>query len=88
MLISAIRVGFSVSEFAAEESDIQKIVTLSVNNPVAVDTHFFVRAMTYQQYEEEYDSLTALYPDLPKYTLTDEYDSAECEYICINLFKF
>ena len=87
MLISAIGVGFSVSEFTAEESNIQKTVTISVNNPVTVDTHFFVRAMTYQQYEEEYDNLTALYPNLPKYTLTGEYDSAECEDVCTNLIK-
>ena len=38
-------------------------------------------AMTYEEYDEEYEALNRTYPGLQEFTLTNEYDQAECKYI-------
>ena len=52
---------------------------MNIINPIIVDTHFFVLAMTYEEYEQEYAVLNMTYPGLDEFTLNDEYDQAECK---------
>ena len=56
-------------------------IGLIVSNPIVVDTHFFVLALTYQEYDDQYEDLKALYPNLDPFTLKNEYDQAECKLV-------
>ena len=62
-----------------EESDGQREIHFIVDNPISVDTHCVVIAMTYQEYSNQYADLRAMYPDLKPFTLYNEYDQAECK---------
>lgn len=50
-----------------------------ISNPIVVDTHYFLLALTYQEYDYQYEYLKEIYPELDPYTLNNEYDQAECK---------
>ena len=77
--MSVIEVKFDRVEYSAEESEGEKQIDLIITNPINVDTYFFVLALTYQQYDDQYDNMHAIYPDLHRNTLDNEYDQAECK---------
>ena len=78
--ISVIQVEFQDKEYSIDESVGEKQVHFIISNPIIVDTHFLVLALTYQQFDEQYEALNATYPGLDPFTLNDEYDQAECKY--------
>ena len=77
VLFSAIRVGFGVTEYTADEEQLKGVLTFDIGNPIIVDTHFFVLCMTYEEYDNEYPELNKTYPGLAHFPLNDQYDQAE-----------
>ena len=85
--IPVIELQFEVSQFSADESDTKKEIQFNINHPIIVDTHFFVLAMTYQHFDDEYEALNSSYPGLKPYALNNEYDQAECKFL-LNCLKY
>ena len=79
--ILVISVWFEGSDFSILESSVTKEIFLNIIHPISVDTHFFVLAMTYEEYDQEYAALNMTYPGLDEFTLNDEYDQAECKLV-------
>ena len=78
-----LEVQFLNTEFSAEESEVTKTISFRIDNPITVDTHFFVIPMTYQDFDDKYELLNATYPGLDLFTLNDEYDQAEGKYVYV-----
>ena len=80
-----IEVQFERNEFSVEESIGEMEISLTISNPIVVDTYFFVLALTYQEYDDQYEDLKEIYPNLDPFTLKNEYDQAECKLIIRSL---
>ena len=75
-----ISVGFRDKEFSVEESVGVKQIHFIVANPISVDTHCTLVALTYQDFDLHYNKdLRTLYPSLESFTLRNKYDQAECK---------
>ena len=79
--ISVINVQFQDREFSVEESIGEREINLVISNPIVVDTYYFLLALTYQEYDDQYEDLKTIYPNLDPFTLENEYDQAECKYV-------
>ena len=79
LIFSVLKIQFKDNEFSADESAGEVEIPFIISNPIDVDTHFLLRAMTYQQYKKEYENLSMTYRSLRNRTLAKEYDQAECE---------
>ena len=60
----------------------RKEISFIISNRIMADTHLLVLAMTYKEYEDRYATLNETYPGLNEFTFNDEYEQAECTYIC------
>ena len=82
LLISfaVINVQFQDQEFSVEESAREREIRFIVTHPISADTHYLVLAMTYQEYDDRYADLKAQYPSLEPFSLSNEYDEAECKH--------
>ena len=60
-----------------EESVGVKEIHFTVVNPINVDVHCLVLAMTYQEYDSHYAGLSEKYPELQPFSVSNEYDEAE-----------
>ena len=78
--ISVIHVEFEVTEYRLNENQENLTITFKVNKRIPAATHFFLRPMRYEEYDDKYPELLVKYPNLKPYSLHDEYDQAECKY--------
>ena len=75
-----IEVEFEATEFQAPELVTKNEIHLRISQSIIVDTHFFVLAMTYEHFDDEFEALNSTYPELKPRSLKDEYDQAECKF--------
>ena len=77
---SVISIQFRDQEIAVEESMEGMEIHFTITNPISVDTHYVLLAMTYEEYDDQYAGLRARYPGLEPFSLYNEYDAAECKH--------